>query len=529
MRKVFLFISLLCCLTDFAQTDYMVVEKTDNTTLEISVNDIKRVVFKSEDEPVHFKITTENARALSETNFSLEGSVFATNATKDYTVGFFITKSGTPSADNYVKKEECGTNVNGHFNAFLNLASNTTIYYCAYVCYDGKYYYGETKSVVVKKKEPSFTITTNSATEITSSSAKLSGKVEASNTTGSFTYGFFVSLSGTPTIDNCIGKSEVPVAASGIYVLTGTISKLSEGTLYYYRTYVYYNGQYYYGNTESFRTEGNTNPKFTVTTNAATEITSSSAKLNGHIDVSNTTGSFEYGFFLSTTSSPSSSNYTKRLKGTGSSNGSYRFDGAATGLTAGTTYYFRAYTYYNGSYSYGNILSFKTSGTSAETTYKVGDLYPNSSMPEGVVFYISDGGKHGKIVSLDHSYLYWDTSSFPGTYRGCTNTSDGSYNNMPSSSSRTLAGPWCTNHGAGWYCPARGELVTIAKNVDTINSTLQKVGYSVLESYYWSSTESSAANAYIVTISPLNSVDYAGKYMAVSKDQNYLVCAVKKF
>lgn len=167
-----------------------------------------------------------------------------------------------------------------------------------------------------------------------------------------------------------------------------------------------------------------------------------------------------------------------------------------------------------------------------ENTYEVGDLWPNATAPEGVVFAVSTGGRHGKIVSLDCAYnLAWDPDATLFTpSAGCSDATDGSQNDMPKKESS--AGKWCAEKGEGWYCPARGELFTLNGAIDKVNATLTSIGRDRQEGMYWSSTEdlssSTGMNAFIVCID--NWLQYSGGwYDGVSKDNSHQVCAIKKF
>lgn len=71
--------------------------------------------------------------------------------------------------------------------------------------------------------------------------------------------------------------------------------------------------------------------------------------------------------------------------------------------------------------------------------------------------------------------------------------------------------------------------MTLANNVNKVNSTLASGGYRKLGAEFWSSTESSSDKAYVVTLGSMSSSDYVGNYYAVSKGQNYHVCAIKQF
>ena len=251
----------------------------------------------------------------------------------------------------------------------------------------------------------------------------------------------------------------------------------------------------------------------------AVNITSEGTEIGGVIE--GYEGNAICGILYSTYSDMSSP--TKKTK-----EASSEFSFSITGLVHSTTYYYQAFAPIDGITYFSDIKSFETAFVQ---TYAIGDWYPNYNNREGVVFYTSNNGTHGKIVSLDNGYLYWDTETLFAKKRGCTSNTDGLANTgkMPTSSTQTLAGPWCLNHGDGWYCPARNELVTLANNINTVNSTLASGGYPQKGAHCWSSTEYSSDMAYIVTLGIMSSSDYIGKYYTVSKGQGYSVCAIKQF
>ena len=95
-----------------------------------------------------------------------------------------------------------------------------------------------------------------------------------------------------------------------------------------------------------------------VSTDAATNITSNSANLNGHINPNwkDTGGWFEWSP-LATMSSYSTNNPGQFL---GSGNTTFTISYPVSGLTGSTTYYYRAVAYNVLGISYGTIASFTT-------------------------------------------------------------------------------------------------------------------------------------------------------------------------
>ena len=139
-----------------------------------------------------------------------------------------------------------------------------------------------------------------------------------------------------------------------------------------------------------------------------------------------------------------------------------------------------------------------------ERTWKVGDYY-NVDGKEGVVFWVDETGKHGKIVSLDQAKKLWCTDD---EYRkGLTGIASDEYDGMKNLQSiQQISGwrnkypafAWCADHGDGWYLPAIKELELLLLNeevYDAVNNQIARKGKAKLFSkgellnFYWSSTE----------------------------------------
>lgn len=127
--------------------------------------------------------------------------------------------------------------------------------------------------------------------------------------------------------------------------------------------------------------------------------------------------------------------------------------------------------------------------------YKVGDLYFEGDVL-AVVFEVTHGGMHGKIVSVDEEKMQWCDDSVKDVRTDATNEYDGAENTAilmnRYDADKYYAAYWCANYGNGWYMPAEKELKKIFQNKSKINSTLSKYGYSILrdsDNRYWSSTE----------------------------------------
>ena len=138
-----------------------------------------------------------------------------------------------------------------------------------------------------------------------------------------------------------------------------------------------------------------------------------------------------------------------------------------------------------------------------EHVWKVGDYY-NVDGRKGVVFWVDETGKHGKIVSLDQEKLEWCTKDEcnKGLTGIATDSSNG-LNNLRSImkiaawKDKYPAFAWCADHGDGWYLPAIEELKELLLNDEVlakVNGTLEQKRGTVMYSngtykWYWSSTE----------------------------------------
>ena len=147
-------------------------------------------------------------------------------------------------------------------------------------------------------------------------------------------------------------------------------------------------------------------------------------------------------------------------------------------------------------------------------TYKVGDYYDDGTK-KGVVFDVWDGGRHGKIVSLDQNKLQWCTNEQydKKIVVGADSKSNGKANTdkvmARGDANQYSAFTWCRSKGNDWYLPAIDELKLLLLNDsvhDAVNITLAQKGGTKLCNKkdwdpYWSSNESSKFCAWYVNMS----------------------------
>lgn len=137
--------------------------------------------------------------------------------------------------------------------------------------------------------------------------------------------------------------------------------------------------------------------------------------------------------------------------------------------------------------------------------YAPGDLYDEDGV-KGVVFYVTEEGKSGYIMSMDEAYLQWSTENVWANCvagRGDWNTED----MLKLGANKYPAAKWCVEHGEGWFMPSTRELNwmwdavsngTHAYNKEFIKLYNDKLDDPIGEVYYWSSNETSEEMAELV-------------------------------
>lgn len=141
----------------------------------------------------------------------------------------------------------------------------------------------------------------------------------------------------------------------------------------------------------------------------------------------------------------------------------------------------------------------------SSVTYQVGDYYDDGKR-QGVVFAVSDDGRHGKIVSLDQTREQWCTDGeyYKKSVVGASSDSDGKSNTdkvmARAGSEEYPAFQWCRAKGNEWYLPSKEELKLLRQVRDKVNKTLRDKSMEVLSGRYWSSTEKDSNFAWYVSM-----------------------------
>ncbi|MCX6210064.1 MAG: fibronectin type III domain-containing protein, partial [Bacteroidetes bacterium] len=197
------------------------------------------------------------------------------------------------------------------------------------------------------------TVTTTSASSITGTTASSGGNVTADGGSTITERGIVYGLTSSPTI----ADTKVIDGATTTGSFSSGLTSLSLGTTYYIRAYVTNGVGTAYGSNVSFTTLNTP----TVTTTTASAISGNSASSGGNVTSDGGDAITERGVVVSTSPSPTIANTKFTSTGT---TGSYST--SLTGLSALTTYYYRAFATNSTGTSYGNELNFTT--ISAEPT-----------------------------------------------------------------------------------------------------------------------------------------------------------------
>ena len=194
---------------------------------------------------------------------------------------------------------------------------------------------------------PSPTVTTNPATNIASFAAALNGSVNprGSTTTVYFQWGTTTSYGHTTSTQTQTGNTSLPI--------TTNISGLSASHLYHFRIVATNGGGTSFGSDRTFTTLSATGPPV-VTTNPATNITTSSARLNGTLNPHGltTTVRFQWG-------TTTSYGHTTPMQ-TQTGNTYRNIPVNISGLATHTTYHFRIVATNSAGTRFGIDRTFKT-------------------------------------------------------------------------------------------------------------------------------------------------------------------------
>ena len=293
------------------------------------------------------------------------------------------------------------------------------------------------------------TVTTAEVTNITQTTARGGSEVTDDGGVSITERGVCWSTNHNPTTSGNHANS-----GTGTGGFTIDMSGLTANTTYYVRAYAKNSKGTAYGSEVSFKTSQNLSAP-TVTTGNVTDITQTSAKCSGNVTADGGASVTERGICWSTSHNPTT-NGSHANSGTGTGN----FTCNMTGLTAGTTYYVRAYAKNSVGTAYGSEVSFTTqSGGGSAPQGAINGLFTINSSGDQVWF-----SKGNLKYKGNANTPYWKFADHQWDCLG--NTGQGGTNQNVD---RDLFG-WGTS---GWNC---GN--TYYRPWDTDNSNSSRYGPS---------------------------------------------------
>ena len=285
-----------------------------------------------------------------------------------------------------------GTGMGSFSVQLTNLTASTRYYVRAYATNSQGTSYGEELEFETQDGLPM--VTTASVINITATAALGGGEVVSQGASSVTERGICWGLSPNPTISGTHASS-----GTGIGPFEVAMSNLTPNQTYYVRAYATNAQGTSYGSEVSFVPMDGL-PE--VTTSAITNIMANSARGGGNVVSEGASSVTVRGVCWSTEHNPTVNNDHAN---SGSGAGSYTCD--LLGLTAGTTYYVRAFAINEKGVAYGEELSFTTSANPPEvTTSAVTNITQTTAFGGGNV--ISSGGS-----PVTERGICWSTSHNP--------------------------------------------------------------------------------------------------------------------
>jgi len=324
-------------------------------------------------------VSTDSVSAIGSTSATLHGTVNANNTTIKVTFdyGFSTSFGGSVEADQSPVSDSLDVAVT---KTLTDLQPNSRYYFRA-VAQNTEIVFGWDMTFTTDGLPPE--ASTDAANSVTSSGATLNGTTKANNDNSNITFEYGL----TDEYGTTISADQSPVTGNAITKVSKAITGLTDNTTYHYRVVAQNSFGTTNGSDKTFFT-GAIAPN--VITNTATEISSTTATLNGTVIANNaaTNVYFEFG--------PDTS-YGRTISATPNTlSGSINTEVYAqlTQLIQNTTYHYRIIAENNAGTAIGEDETFVTLITALEddnfsipTKYDLLQNYPNPFNPVTTISY----------------------------------------------------------------------------------------------------------------------------------------------
>jgi hypothetical protein len=289
-------------------------------------------------------ITTSEIKDINNISATIGGNIVADGGGAITERGIFWGTLSDPEKNG--TKIVIGSGSGSFSYPLTGLTPNTVYYVIAFASNSAGISYGVSLSFTTNGDLPA--VTTNEVSVFTPTSATVGGNVTSNGNVAVTENGVYWGTSQNPETS---GNKLAIGTGSGVF--SGNLTGLISNTTYYVKAFATNKIGTAFGTQVSFTT-GSELP--TVTTNAITVFTSSSATVGGNVTVNGNVTVTERGVFWGTSQNPETSG-TKLAIGTG--NGT--FSGNLSGLSSNTTYFVKAYATSSKGTAYGAQVSFTTS------------------------------------------------------------------------------------------------------------------------------------------------------------------------
>ena len=433
-------------------------------------------------------VVTYDATDVTISSATLNGNITSDGGSTITAKGF---QYGT-SADNLANTVTLGIGAGAISTTLTDLDDNNTYYYRAYASNTQGTAYGETKSfTTVEILAP--TVVTMPATGNTRTSLTLNASITSDGGAAVTARGFYW---GTAENDlpNYVASEQTSADFSA------TISDLNVNTVYYYCAVATNMRGTTLGEVLSSRTHPLTAP--TVITNAATNITASTATLNATITDNGGTAITACGFYWGT----SADNLTYNAVYDGTEN---NFSINITGLTPSTTYYYCAYATNTTSTAIGEVMSLTTDcncGGSCKVTDIDGNQYGTLLIGEqcwmaenlrATKFADGTSISLGSETSSTTAYRYYpnNSSSNVATYGYLYNWPAAMHGASSSSTNPSNVQGVCPT---GWHLPSDAEWTQLTDYLSSqseyqCGGSTTKIAKSLASTTGWNSSSENCA------------------------------------
>ena len=351
-------------------------------------------------------LTTVQVTEVTYTSAVSGGNISSDGGAPVTARGVCWSTSENPTTENDKTSDAAG---NGTFSSNLgSLAPGTTYHVRAYAVNSVGTSYGNDLTFTTNELSVPV-VTTTEASSIGLTSATSGGNVTSDGGESVTARGICWSKNPNPTISDTKTTD-----GSGTGEFTSEMTNLQAATVYYVRAYATNSLGTGYGSQVTFETSPVEVP--VLTTTEISSVTHTTASSGGTITSDGGAAITVKGVCWSTTPSPTTAG-SKTSNGTGSGS----FTSNITGLSAGTTYYVRAYATNSTGTGYGNELTLTTSAISMPTlsTAAVTSIGLTTAVSGGTIS--SDGG--GTVTSRG---ICWATTANPTTSNFTVTSGSGS-------------------------------------------------------------------------------------------------------